>query len=489
MPRVLHFALFLTGLALLCPVHTQAQVKDSFVQALVGFANAANASVADDGAAVSAAIEAMAQGLVEWDSALARMESGFASEVGKAPPPIAARMRTALGAAYLERGRLDDAFKQFDAASSLDPQFADVYALRGLALASANRQAEAAVAYQAAWQRQPANLASAYRALRSAGSGNGSAMAAVVKALSNEVERGSTPGDRPAVGFVDARLLDEGSLSAPVFVPAAFNEPVRLMMQARYEEAIASLKTSMPASLAAVRDEQRRVASADARSESQDLVAARATLGEAVRAFPQSGLLHWKLGRLQLALGDEASALRSFEAAAALPLLGGAVHVYGAIGRIRHNQLDLDGAVSAYSKRVDLTPNDAVAHLDLGDVYRAQDRLDEALAEYSIASLLDATSVRALATAAQMHAAAGRDGSAVTLLRRAVALNPSHLEARYALSRALLRLGQDGEARRELEVFEQLQQKAMQDQRRQFQENQIRIDEALKRGGQTEPGR
>jgi tetratricopeptide (TPR) repeat protein len=243
----------------------------------------------------------------------------------------------------------------------------------------------------------------------------------------------------------------------------------------------------MQTSFSAVRDEQRRVASADARSETKDLVAARGALGEAVRAFPQSGQLHWKLGRLQLVLGDDASALRSFETAAALPLVGGAVHIYAAIGRIRHNQLDLDGAVAAYSKRVDLTPNDAAAHLDLGDVYRAQDRLDEALAEYSIASLLDATSVRALATAAQIHAAAGRDGSAVTLLRRAVALNPSHLEARYALSRALLRLGLDGEARRELEVFEQLQQKAMQDQRRQFEENQIRIDETLKR--QAEPGR
>ena len=195
------------------------------------------------------------------------------------------------------------------------------------------------------------------------------------------------------------------------------------------------------------------------------------------------------LGRLQLALGDEASALRSFQTAATLPVLGGVANVYAAIGRIQHNQLDLDGAVSAYSKRVDLTPNDVGAHIDLGDVYRAQDRLDEALAEYSIASLLDATNVRALATAAQIHAAAGRDESAVNLLRRAVALDPSHLEARYALSRALLRLGQDVEARQELEVFEQLQQKALQDQRRQFEENQIRIDETLKRGGQAEPGR
>ena len=487
--RRVHFALFLGAVLLFCPARSYAQVKDSFVQALVDFANAANAGVADDGASVAAAIAAMAHGLAEWDSALARMESGFASEMGKAPPPIAARMRTALGAAYLERGRLDEALKQFDAASSLDPQSPDVFVLRGLAFESANRQADAAASYRAAWQRQPDNMASAYRALRLSGNGSGSATADVVKALSNVVERGSMPGDKPAVAFVDARLLDEGSVGAPVFIPSAFNDAVGLMMQARYEEAIASLRASVRASLAAVGDEHRHVTTADARSESRDLVTARAALGEAVRAFPKSGLLHWKLGRLQLALGDEASALRSFQMAATLPLLGGAAHLYAAIGRIQHNQLDLDGAASAYSKRVDLTPNDAAAHLDLGDVFRAQDRLDEALAEYSIASLLDATNVRALATAAQIHAAAGRDESAVTLLRRAVALDPSHLESRYALSRALMRVGLADDARRELQVFEQLQQKALQDQRRQFQENQIRIDETLKRGERAEPVR
>jgi tetratricopeptide (TPR) repeat protein len=485
----LHLALFVAALVLLCPVRSHAQVKDSFVQALIEFVNAANEDRKDDGASVAAAIDAMAQGLAAWDAALARMESGFAAEIGSAPPPVAARMRTALGAAYLERGRLDDALKQFDAAVSLDPQFADVHVLRGLALESANRRADAATAYRAAWQRQPDNLASAYRALRSAGTGSDALAGEVTKALSREVDRGSTPGDKPAVGFVDARLLDEGSVSAPVFLPSAFNDAVSLMVQARYEEAIALLKASARPSLAALRDEQLRVAVADARSESRDLVAARAALGEAVRAFPTSGLLYWKLGRLQLALGDEASALRSFQTAAALPLVGGAAHLYASIGRIQHNQLELAGATAAYSRRVDLTPNDVAAHLDLGDVYRAQDRLDDALAEYLIASLLDPTNVRALATAAQIHAAAGRDDSAVTLLRRAVALNPSHLEARYGLSRALMRLGLTDEARSELQVFEQLQQKAMQDERRRFEENQIRIDETLKRGDRQEPAR
>jgi tetratricopeptide (TPR) repeat protein len=486
MPR-LQVAFFL-AFVLLCPAGSQAQVKDSFVQALVEFANAANGDVGNDGAQVVAAIDAMARGLAEWDAALARMESGLASDIGNAPPPIAARMRTALGAAYLERGRLDDALKQFDAAAPLDPQFPDVYILKGLALESANRRADAAAAYRTAWQRQPDNMTSAYRAFRSGAAGNSALISEVTKALSSAVER-DPAGDKSVVSFVHARLLDDASLGAPVFVPAAFNDAVALLTQAKYEEAITALKTSTSQSLAAIKGEQSQLTAADARSQSRDLAGARAAMEAAVRDFPKSGQLFWGLGRLQGALGDDAAALRSFQTAAALPSLGGIAHIYAAIGRIQHNQLDLEGAVSAYSRRVELTPNDVAAHLDLGDVYRAQDRLDDALAEYSIASLLDASNVRALATAAQIHAARGRDESAVKLLRRAVALDASHLEARYALSRALLRVGLADEARRELQVFEQLQQKALQDQRRQFQENQIRIDEALKRGEPAEPAR
>ena len=81
MPRV-HFALVVAALVLLRPVHSYAQVKDGFVQALIEFANAANGDVTDNGAALTAAIDAMAQGLAAWDAALARMESGLASEIG-----------------------------------------------------------------------------------------------------------------------------------------------------------------------------------------------------------------------------------------------------------------------------------------------------------------------------------------------------------------------------------------------------------------------
>jgi tetratricopeptide (TPR) repeat protein len=426
--------------------------------------------------------------LAEWDAAVAKVEAGLAAQIGGAPPPVAARMRAALGAVYLERGRWDAALKQFDAAIALDPQVDDVQYLRGLLHKRARRENDAAAAFRSALQRQPGNVTTAYLLLRaSSPRADTRETSETTKVLSNAAANESS-SDRPQFMVLD--FLDQAAVMAPVFVPAVYQDAAALLAKGSYGDAVGSLrKSTRQESLVAARDERARLLTADARIESGDPSAARAALSEAIKAFPNSGTAHWKLGRLQEALGDETAALTSFQTAASLPSLGGAAILYARIGRIQHNQLDLEGAESSYERRVDLTPNDAVAHLDLGDVYRAQDRLDDALAEYSIAATLDPTSIRALASAAQIHAAEGRDEAAVRMLRRAVALNPSHLEARYGLGRALVRLGLTDEGRRELQVFEQLQQKALQDERRRFEENQIKLEETLKSGERREPGR
>ena len=464
-----------------------AQVKDAFLEGVADFVNAANGSSGDEGPALTAAIDAMASGLAQWDAAVAKVEAGLASQIGGAPPPVAARMRATLGAVYLERGRLTESLEQFDAAVRLDPEVRDVQSLRGLLYRRMNRPSDAQSAFRSALRQEPGDVTTVYLLLRVASkSVDAGERTALMKTLAGAVDN-ATSESRAQFTILD--FLEGAAVSAPVFVPAVYNEAATLLTQAKYGEAVASLRKSAPGSLVAARDERARLATADARMSARDPGGARAALVDALRAFPNSGMAHWKLGRVQLALGDEAAAMRSFQTAAGLPSLGGTAHLYAATGRIRHNQLDLDGAVTAYARRVELTPNDAAAHTDLGDVYRAQDRLDEARAEYLIRSLVDPTSVKALVAAAQIHGAAGRDEPAVKLLRRAVVLEPSHLEARYALSRGLLRLGLTDDARRELEVFEQLQKKAMQDERRRFEENQIRIDETLKSGDTREPAR
>src|SRR5262245_59562596 len=94
---------------LCCPVHSEAQVKDAFLQGVADFVNAANGLSGDEGPALTAAIDAMARGIAQWDAAVANVEAGLASQIGGAPPQVAARMRATLGAVYLERGRLAEA--------------------------------------------------------------------------------------------------------------------------------------------------------------------------------------------------------------------------------------------------------------------------------------------------------------------------------------------------------------------------------------------
>jgi uncharacterized protein (TIGR02996 family) len=541
-------------LALALPASLQAQGNDRFVRALEDFSNAMAGTHGDEGPGLVAALDEMQAGLLEWDALIANLESRFGSEVGSAPAPAAARMRTALGTVYLERGRVQDAIGQFDRAVTLDPQFADVHLLRGLAFELVNRVPESADAYRSLWQRDPRNPAHAYLFLRStAEAGVDAANARQV--LQAAVEQPSR-SDRTAL-FVALGLVDDGAVVAPVFPPAAYTAGFAGVRARQYDSAVAALRAATasdplvsdpglrdPAArdlIAAVRraeagavamlaeaaarlasgelhriaglayfgvrqhdesleqlrravrlnpsDERARIAMADVLVEAGDPAGARAVLVETAKALPASGLARWKLGRLSQLMGDERGALQAFEAAADLPALAGTGHLYSAIGRLQHNQLNLDAAAAAYARRVAVAPNDSAAHYDLGEVHRAQGRLDAALTEFLTAALLDPASARAFAAIGQIHADSGRDTEAVAMLRRATDLDATHLESRYALSRALMRLGRVDEARKELEIFEKLQSRAMDDERRRYKENQMKIDEALKSGDRSGAGR
>ena len=535
--------------ALTLSASLQAQGKDRFVQSLESFSNAVAGTHGDEGPVLLAAVDGMRAGLEAWDALIASVESRFAAEIGAAPAPAAARMRAALGSVYLERGRVDAALAQFATASGLDARFAEVELLRALALRLANRPAEAAAASRSLWLKAPGVPAHAYLLLRSLEDDDASVEGKAARAALEAAVAQARPSDRatllPALG-----VIDDGSVSAPVFPPAAYSEAFASLRAGEYDRAVARLRETVPADPLvsdkglhdpAVRDaiarlkrqestaaealadaasrlpssevhrllglvywdrkqygdsveqlrrsvrldpanERARLALADVLVDAGDPAGARSALVEAAMAMPKSGLARWKLGRLSQLMGDERGALEAFEAAAGLPAVAGEGHVRTAIGRLYHNQLDLDAAAAAYARRVELTPNDSAAHLDLGEVYRAQGRLGAAMTELLAAALLDPAGAPAFAAIGQLHVAAARDAEAEAALRRAVELDPTHREARYALSRALMRLGRPDEARAELEVFEQLQAKAMEEERRRFRENQMKIDDALKAG-------
>jgi tetratricopeptide (TPR) repeat protein len=479
------------AVVLLAPAPLAAQAKDRFVSAVVDFINAADER---SPAALTAAVNAMADGLTQWDALLAKVEGGMAADIGGAPAATAARMRTVLGAAYLERGKLDAGLAQLDAAA-IDGSSPDVHVFRGLALESAGRSAEAAEAYRRAWQSDPSSAINAYRFLRTSRQApDAPAAGAAIRTLRAAVDVTLTPG-APPFALLTLDLLDDGSSAAPVIPPAAYANAFALLRRGRYDDAVAAFRQVVAADAAAasaadraVADESGRLASADARVAAGDPAAARQALVETAQASPPSFRAYWRLGTLLQSLGDQRGAAEALEAAASGPIVGGAT-LWASVGRLHHLRLDLDAAAAAYARRIALQPNDSAGHYDLADVYRAGDDLAAAMVEALTAALLDPANARAFAMIGQLDAAAGRDNDALPMLQRAVDLAPTDGEARYALSRALLRLGRKDEAQRELEAFQQLQSKAMAAERRRFEENQATIDKALKADEGKAPGR
>ena len=278
----------------------------------------------------------------------------------------------------------------------------------------------------------------------------------------------------------DARSAVQGLLSVPG--QQASSEIQRLLGIAYwtledYPRAVEHLRAAVRLNS---RNERARIALADVLVAARDPAAAREVLLQAIAAFPLSGEAQWRLGRISQDGGDEPRALEAYEAAARLAPFAGASIVYAAIGRLQHNKLDLAAAARAYEQRVALTPLARDARLDLGAVYRSQDRQDDALAEFLIAALLDPASGRAFTAIGQAHVEIGDDERALQMLRRALALDATLLDARYAASRALLRMGRSDEARQELLVFERLQREAMEAERRRFEDNARAIEEALR---------
>jgi tetratricopeptide (TPR) repeat protein len=539
-----HLLPLVLAATLVWPSHAHAQAKDAFVAGLTQFINAVDGTFGDEGPALNAAVEAMSRGLAEWDARIDGVESGFRADVTKAAPPAAARMRATLGVVYLERGRVDDALAQFGAAVELDPALAQVHVLRGLAYERMNRSAEADDAYRAAWKAKPDEPAAAYLVLRidptasapltalwtavgrraesTSPSSDGFPVADLLDDASAKVPLFAPAAYGHAFTLIRQGRYDEAltalkqAVSADPLVTdralqsedakagiAAFHRGDLRGATASLEAASkrdpqsgevrrihgmvamvaklhdVSLTSLREAARLNPRDERAPIALADVQVESGHADAAIETLRGTIRDLPESGQAHWQLGRIAQALGD-ADAVRSFERAATKPVIAGLARLYAIVGQAYHAQFDLDGAVNAYRQRVRIAPNDRDAHFDLAEVYRAQDKLDEARVEYLAAAMLDPTHARTLGMLGQVAAAAGRDEQAVAMLRRAVALDSGLLESRYALSRALLRLGRTEEAQQELRAYEAAQAKAMDDQRRQFRDNQQKIDDVLK---------
>jgi tetratricopeptide (TPR) repeat protein len=533
----------LTVTLILAPAVSRAQGSVPFAQALAAFANAADGAFGDEGPRVIAAVDAMSSGLTQWNASVRRAEAGLAGEIATAPPPAAAQMLATIGVIYADRRRLDDAVRQLRAAIALDPRNGSART----ALADTLERAEAPAAERLAawrdvWRLEPGGVVAAYSMARLLAPDAVEERAPLIAVLIDQATRDLSAGE-PAVVLPSPMLLEDEALTGPLFLPAVYNDAVRLLAASRYDEAIGALRAAVTgdtltrtahrkevidaiaqlrrgelhaavtaltpyaappdasseahrilgmalwadqqleaaaAELRAAIERDRRnerayLALSDVRGQADDAAGAEQALRDLVAAVPESGLGHWKLAQLLDASRRDDLALEEYTRAAALPALGGGGFVHAALGRLYYARLDLDRATAEALARVRQQPASAEAHLQLGLAYQRQDRHDAAAIELLLAAILRPADAAARAAAGQSLSALSRDADAERLLRRAVAIDPNAREARYAWATVLARLGRADDSRRELQEFQRVQAAAVEQERRAYALNALKL--------------
>jgi tetratricopeptide (TPR) repeat protein len=222
----------------------------------------------------------------------------------------------------------------------------------------------------------------------------------------------------------------------------------------QYDLGIAALRKAVDLGPA---DERARLALADVFVRAEQYEAAEQVLRETIIRLPRSGRAHYTLARLYQRQGRDAEAVQEFAAAVTFGPLLGLNGIYRAMGALSAARQNFDAAIDAYTRRVELHPNDAGAHLDLGQTNARLGRIDEALAEFAVALTIDPEKAETHASVAQLYLGQSQYAESADAARRALDLDPSHRQARYVLATSLIRLGRADEGQRELDEFQRLQ--------------------------------
>jgi tetratricopeptide (TPR) repeat protein len=217
-------------------------------------------------------------------------------------------------------------------------------------------------------------------------------------------------------------------------------------------------------------DERARVALGSALIEAGRLEDAERVLRDTIARLPASGEARWALADVYERQERGAEAIHVLDESTALIVVAGKVHLYWRIAQLAHAlHRDHRRVIDLLTQRMRLVPAEPHAHKDLGLAYSRAGRDDEALLELLMMRLLGYEDAETLTTIGQIHLNQGRLDRAEAALRRAVSLDPAFAQARYALGRALQRLGRAAEAGEQLKAFERLRAAAFEEQRLKYE--------------------
>jgi tetratricopeptide (TPR) repeat protein len=375
-------------LALAASPAQAADPNTDFLRALAQFSLGLDGAYGDEGRSLRSSLESMSRALEEWDAAIRTSEAAMQAEVNRAEPRTAAAMHATLGGAYLDRGRIADALREFTAATQLDPSRPELYTLQGLVLSQGmNDDAAAAEAFRKAAALDPRNPVRWYMLARHLQrTGTTEETRTTLHAFQQSWEQGAVGKGRTAIAppFGRLGLLQEKARVEPFFAPVLYAEGFARLQRGDYNGAIAQFGEA----------------------------AARDPLG----ASPVESTE---------AMGQAATSIRS-----------------GSI----------DAAARHLKVAIELEPARAEAHRMLGSVYLADQQEDEAIDELRTAVRLSPGDERAHLALANAFVLTGRYPEAEQSLRQIIAVLPASGRARYALGRLYQRQGDYDKALREFET-------------------------------------
>ncbi len=225
-------------------------------------------------------------------------------------------------------------------------------------------------------------------------------------------------------------------------------------------------------------DERGRLALARAQRDAGRLDEAEQSMRETLTVLPGSAEARWTLAGVLEKAGRGIEAARELQAAGSLTVVAGKAALDWQAAEIYDLHQDFDRVAALLRQRVRLEPNNPMVHKQLGLVQNRLGRSGEAFAELAMVDVLGGADAESLTALGQLLLGADRLEDAESALRRAVAMEPDRQEARYALGRTLVRRGRASEAREQLDAFERIRDRAMDDQRRTFEIDKLRAEAA-----------
>lgn len=268
--------------------------RETFVEGLVALTTALSGTYGDEGAHARAALDTMSRALTEWDRSLRENEETVAARLPTATSQNALEMHATMGALYLERGRLSDALREFQAASRIAPQRPALHLLQALVYEAANEPASALQAFRRGWELEPDDPVKAYlvadRQLQANQTDEALQPMATLTAAAGLVAAQKYPArDAP---FIRASLVQDEASSTPLFAAAAYQKGYALIEQSEYGDAVTALRSAIAADPLIAGEPTPRLAQGAAALRDGRIADARSHLAAEIVAQPQSSEAH-----------------------------------------------------------------------------------------------------------------------------------------------------------------------------------------------------